>query len=108
MTAKSHKGRVDSKWRAEQRRKHVRQNGLVCMGIHQMEIPPHQVETITDLQVDHDPPIHETGNEYGPIRIVCKSCNMKYRNFTYSEKTKEEREHLPVEVPFTRGPLADL
>lgn len=108
MTAKSHRGRVDSKWRSEQRRKHVLQYGLVCVGIEELDIPAHQVGSINDLQVDHIHPLHEGGHEHGPVRIVCKDCNTKHRNFTYSEKTQKERDHPPVEVPFIRGPLADL
>lgn len=108
MTARRHHGRVDSRWRAEQRRKHVIEVGLVCMGMPEMDIAPHSVVSIYDLQVHHIVPLHKGGSERGPVRIVCGPCNIEDRNRTYSKKTKSEREHPPVVVPHTIGPLAEM
>lgn len=108
MTAKSHQGKVDSRWRAAQKRRHIASSGLICMGIEELGIAPHNVQSSTELQVDHIVPLHEGGGEHGPVRIVCKTCNTEYRNWSYSKKTKSEREKPPRLVPFVRGPLADL
>lgn len=108
MTARAHRGKVDTRWRAEQRRNHVRDVGLICSGIKELEILPHNVGAITDLQVDHIKPLHAGGSEYGPHRIVCKACNEAYRVYTYSSVPKKELAHPPVEVPFSHNPLLSL
>lgn len=109
MTAKRHRGKVDTAWRRRQRENHVRRRGLLCEGMPELDRPPHRVRHMKELQVHHIIPIHDGGDEYGPISIVCGPCNYAHKKMSYKGKAPMKVPKNPPHIgSATDNPLKDL